>query len=94
MITSPNYDVTALGELLVDFTEQGVSERGNALFEANAGGAPCNLLAMLAKLGRRTAFLGKVGDDAFGRIFAGVQRKSELTSQASDMTHVSRPHWR
>ena len=68
MITSPNYDVTALGELLVDFTEQCVSEQGNVLFEANAGGAPCNLLAMLAKLGRRTAFLGKVGDDAFGHM--------------------------
>ena len=50
------------------FFLQGVSERGNALFEANPGGAPCNLLAMLAKLGHRTAFLGKVGGDAFGRI--------------------------
>ncbi len=68
MTNSPYYDVVALGELLVDFTERGVSERGNLLFEANPGGAPCNFLAMLAKLGRRTAFIGKVGDDAFGRM--------------------------
>lgn len=63
-----DYDVTALGELLIDFTESGVSGQGNPLLEANPGGAPCNLLAMLAKLGHRAAFLGKVGDDAFGRM--------------------------
>lgn len=62
------YDVVALGELLIDFTENGLSGQGNPVFEANPGGAPCNLLAMLAKLGRRTAFLGEVGDDAFGRM--------------------------
>ena len=61
------YDVTALGELLIDFTQNGNSEQGNLLFEANPGGAPCNVLAMLAKLGYRSAFIGKVGDDAFGR---------------------------
>lgn len=60
------YDVTALGELLIDFTENGVSEQGNPVFEANPGGAPCNVLAMLAKLGYRTAFIGKVGRDSFG----------------------------
>ena len=61
------YDVTALGELLVDFTENGMSAQGNPLFEANPGGAPCNVLAMLAKLGRQTAFIGKVGRDFFGQ---------------------------
>ena len=60
-------DVTALGELLIDFTESGVSPQGNPLLEANPGGAPCNVLAMLAKLGRRTAFIGKVGMDNFGK---------------------------
>ena len=62
-----NTDVTALGELLVDFTESGLSPRGNLLLEVNPGGAPCNVLAMLAKLGRNTAFIGKVGNDRFGR---------------------------
>ncbi|MDO4268467.1 MAG: carbohydrate kinase [Eubacteriales bacterium] len=60
------YDVTALGELLIDFTENGVSSQGNPLLEANPGGAPCNVLAMLAKLGRKTSFIGKVGNDQFG----------------------------
>ena len=62
-----NYDVVALGELLIDFTENGVSGQGNPLFEANPGGAPCNVLAMLGKLKRKTAFIGKVGDDMFGK---------------------------
>lgn len=60
------YDVVALGELLIDFTENGESNQGNPLFEANPGGAPCNVLAMLATLGHKTAFIGKVGKDFFG----------------------------
>lgn len=60
------YDVTALGELLIDFTENGTSGQGNPLMEANPGGAPCNVLAMLGKLGKKTAFIGKVGKDMFG----------------------------
>ena len=60
------FDVTALGELLIDFTENGESSQGNPLMEANPGGAPCNVLAMLQKLGKRTAFIGKVGADMFG----------------------------
>ena len=60
------YDVVALGELLIDFTEHGMSEQGNTMFEANPGGAPCNVLAMLEKLGKKTAFIGKVGKDTFG----------------------------
>lgn len=62
------YDVTALGELLIDFTSNGISEQGNPLFEANPGGAPCNVLAMLQKLGKKTAFIGKVGNDIFGKM--------------------------
>lgn len=68
------FDVVALGELLIDFTENGVSGQGNPLFEANPGGAPCNVLAMLSKLGHRTAFIGKVGKDFFGE-----QLKSAIT---------------
>lgn len=61
------FDVTALGELLIDFTQNGLSNQGNFLMEANPGGAPCNVLAMLCKLGKKTAFIGKVGDDFLGR---------------------------
>ncbi len=62
------FDVIALGELLIDFTMHGESEQGNNLFEACPGGAPCNVLAMLNKLGKKTAFLGKVGQDQFGTL--------------------------
>ncbi len=61
------FDVCALGELLIDFTENGISQQGNPIMEANPGGAPCNVLAMLNKLGYKTAFIGKVGKDIFGR---------------------------
>ncbi len=60
------YDVVALGELLIDFTGSGESPQGNPLLEANPGGAPCNVLSLLAKLGHKTAFIGKVGNDGFG----------------------------
>lgn len=66
------YDVTAMGEMLIDFTLNGQSEQGNHLFEACPGGAPCNVLAMLNKLGRKTAFIGKVGEDQFGRLLKGT----------------------
>ena len=62
------FDVTALGELLVDFTENGISAQGNTLMEANPGGAPCNVLAMLKNLGKKTAFIGKIGNDALGKM--------------------------
>ncbi len=77
------YDVTALGELLIDFTENGKSPQGNPLFEANPGGAPCNVLAMLAKLGHRTAFIGKVGND-----FLGVQLKAGIEEVGIDSSFL------
>ena len=60
------YDVTALGELLIDFTENGTSAQGNPVLEANPGGAPCNVLSMLNRLGHKTNFIGKIGNDMFG----------------------------
>lgn len=70
------YDVVALGELLIDFTENGLSAQGNPILEANPGGAPCNVLAMLNKLGKKTAFIGKVGDDNFGHMLAKTVEES------------------
>lgn len=61
-----SYDVVALGELLIDFTENGTSAQGNPVMEANPGGAPCNVLSMLCRLGKKTSFIGKVGKDMFG----------------------------
>lgn len=63
-----NFDVLTLGELLIDFTHNGISSQGNGLFEANPGGAVCNVLAMLNKLGHSVAYMGKVGDDIFGHL--------------------------
>lgn len=81
------YDVTALGEMLIDFTMNGQSEQGNNMFEACPGGAPCNVLAMLNKLGRKTAFIGKVGEDQFGRLLKdtieelGIETKGLILDQ-------------
>ena len=78
------YDVVALGELLIDFTQNGISEQGNPLFEANPGGAPCNVLAMVSKLGHKTAFVGKVGKDSFGK-----QLKDTLEEVGIDATNLT-----
>ena len=67
-IWEKSFDVIALGELLIDFTMNGQSEQGNNLFEACPGGAPCNVLAMLNEMGKKTAFIGKVGKDQFGKL--------------------------
>ena len=74
-------DVIALGELLIDFTENGISSQGNPIMEANPGGAPCNVLAMLSKLGYRAGFIGKRGKDIFG-----TQLKAALAEAGIDMT--------
>lgn len=75
------YDVVALGELLIDFTENGKSEQGNPLLEANPGGAPCNVLAMLTKLDKKTAFIGKVGKDMFGDMLKHTLDQVGIASQ-------------
>lgn len=77
------FDVVAMGELLIDFTADGLSQQGNRLFEACPGGAPCNVLAMLNKLGKKTAFLGKVGKDQFG-----IQLKKTLKELGIDTSHL------
>ena len=60
------FDVVALGELLIDFTESAYTEASNRLFEQNPGGAPANLLTAASHMGYRTAFIGKVGTDMHG----------------------------
>ena len=62
------YDVVALGEVLIDFAPHSLNEAGYPVLSANPGGAPGNFLAALAKYGCKTAIIGKVGDDAFGRL--------------------------
>lgn len=76
------FDVVALGELLIDFTKNGVSGQGNNLFEACPGGAPCNVLAMLRKLGKSCAFVGKVGNDMFGKLLKDVITDAGINADA------------
>lgn len=77
------YDVVTLGELLIDFTMNGMSGQGNPMFEANPGGAPCNVLAMLQKFGKKTAFIGKVGDDSFGKML-----REAVAGQGIDISNL------
>lgn len=79
-------DVVALGELLIDFTPAGKSENGNQLFETNPGGAPANVLAALSRLGKKTAFIGKVGDDQFGHFLQGVLQRMYIDTSGLRMT--------
>ncbi len=86
------FDVIAMGELLIDFTMNGQSEQGNNMFEACPGGAPCNVLAILNKLGKKTAFLGKVGKDQFGKLLrdtldqVGIDTANLLTDEEVNTT--------
>lgn len=87
-----DFDVVALGELLIDFTENGISTQGNTVYEANPGGAPCNVLAMLQKMGHKTAFIGKVGEDIFGHKLkdvlkeVGIDTSNLITDKAARTT--------
>ena len=76
-----SFDVVALGELLIDFTENGLSPQGNPMLEANPGGAPCNVLAMLTRLGKKTAFIGKVGDDLWGKALKNAVSEVGIDTQ-------------
>lgn len=81
----PALDLVALGELLVDFvpTASGLEFERAATYVRAAGGAPANVAVGLARLGRRVGFLGKVGDDPFGRYLAGV-----LAAEGVDVTQL------
>ena len=71
-------DVVALGELLIDFAAKSTDSAGYPTMAANPGGAPGNFLAALNAYGRKTAFLGKVGNDAFGNLLLGTLTEGDL----------------
>jgi fructokinase len=86
------FDVTALGEVLIDFTPSGYSEKGHVLFETNPGGAPANVLVALSRLNKKTAFIGKVGHDQFGQLLKGVLEAEAVDSSNllfSETTHTT-----
>ena len=72
------YDITALGEILIDFTYQGISRNGQKLFAQNPGGAPANALTSAARFGAKTAFLGKAGMDMHGRFLKEILEKEQI----------------
>ena len=77
-------DILTIGEVLIDLTQTGKDARGIPQFAANPGGAPANLAVAASKLGAKTAFIGKVGADAFGRYLTDV-----LNENGVDASHVA-----
>ena len=75
------YDVVALGELLIDFTTQSTDADGYPTMAAHPGGAPANFLAAVTKFGGKTALLGKVGTDTFGRLLTGTLEQAGIETR-------------
>ena len=75
------YDITTFGEILIDFTWQGVNEDGQTLFAQNPGGAPANVAVAVAKLGGHTAFIGKAGKDMHGEFLKSVLEKENVETE-------------
>jgi fructokinase len=78
VIGNKPFDIVALGELLIDFTDAGLSPAGQRLYEQNPGGAPANVLCAAARLGMKTGFIGKVGADMQGRFLCGALVKEGI----------------
>ena len=64
------FDILTLGEILIDLTQSGETEKGIPLYSANPGGAPANVAVAASRPGASAAFIGKVGNDAYGGFFA------------------------
>ena len=77
-------DITAIGEILIDMTQSGVTEQGIPRYDANPGGAPANLAVAASRLGARTAFVGRVGDDSYGAFL-----RRTLQQNGVDVTGLS-----
>lgn len=74
------YDITALGEILIDFVPSGTDDAGDSVFARKAGGAPVNMLAAASAFGGNTAFIGKVGNDMFGRFLGASLRECGISA--------------
>jgi len=79
-------DVVALGELLIDFATVGTDADGYPTMAAHPGGAPANFLAALTKFGARTALIGKVGTDTFGKLLLGTLEKAGICTRGMVVT--------
>ncbi|AEH51503.1 carbohydrate kinase family protein [Pseudothermotoga thermarum] len=83
------YDVVALGELLIDFTPAGFSAEGYPVYQMNPGGAPANVAVAVSKLGGKSAFIGKVGEDYFGYFLKKVLEKNGVETKGLKFTDLS-----
>lgn len=70
------FDITTVGEILIDLTQTGISDKGIPIYTANPGGAPANVAVAASKLGAKTAFIGKVGNDSFGRFLCDTLKNT------------------
>ena len=86
-------DILTIGEVLIDLTQTGKDARGIPQFAANPGGAPANLAVAAARLGAQTAFIGKVGADAFGRYLKEVLAETKWTFPAWRWMQTTPPPW-
>ncbi len=82
-------DITSVGEILIDLTQSGVTDRGIPRFDANPGGAPANLAVAASKLGAKTAFIGKVGRDSFGELLKNtlLENGVDVSGLVTDPAH-------
>ena len=87
-------DIVTIGEVLIDLTQTGKDERGIPQFAANPGGAPANLAVAAARLGAQTAFIGKVGADAFGRYLKEVLAENKVDISGMAWMQTTPPPWR
>ena len=74
------FDITTVGEILIDLTQTGISDKGIPIYNANPGGAPANVAVAASKLGAKTAFIGKVGNDSFGRFLCDTLQKYNVST--------------
>lgn len=81
------YDITALGEILIDFAPMGNDNDGDLIFARKAGGAPLNLLAAIAKFGGKAAFIGKVGNDMLGSFLRSTVKRYGISDEALVTDH-------
>ena len=86
-------DIVTIGEVLIDLTQTGRDERGIPQFAANPGGAPANLAVAAAKLGAQTTFIGKVGEDAFGRYLTEVLQENKVDTRYMVTDATTPPPW-
>uniref|UniRef100_A0A803Q2W5 fructokinase n=1 Tax=Cannabis sativa TaxID=3483 RepID=A0A803Q2W5_CANSA len=84
--------IVSFGEMLIDFvpTVSGVSLAEAPGFLKAPGGAPANVAIAVTRLGGKAAFVGKLGDDEFGHMLAGILRDNGVSTQGINFDQGAR----